>query len=553
MIENIRKYSGLMIVIFVILFISFFFMDTGSRPNLGGGGTALRIDGRSYSHQEVERLGSNAYRITGSLAQVGDFSLYQFLTVMVGDAKSQEEAADNFFVSRMLLREARDEFGVHPSTEDVSTLIRTMRAFAGPDGAFDQAVYRTFVENYLGRQGMTESDLRELAADILVSRRLGDVIGAGLGVDRDVVAASMALDNQQITAIAAKLTIEPFEAQIDPSEEEVRNYWEIIQDSFMTPVRRQFTYVVVEPNLPELPPEEPADEEPVEGDEEAQEAARQEREEKRVAAAAEIAEERRRKQLEVDAAVDDFLFQLEQQQGRDFETLAAEQGWEVRTTDMFAASEPPPELDVELRATTRGGRAVDELFAMSVTADPFSRISDAVPVEGNRWVVARLDEEEPPRAKSFDEAREEAREQFISEQATAAMRTAGEEAIEAINKALAEGTPFADAAREAGLTEIREIEDATRVYRPEGENEPQNLFEAARGVEPGTVAELIVENNRAFVLFVAKREVVREENLAARIDSEVQTRINQNETIAFMSWLNDRTASANVEALGRSF
>jgi len=553
MIENIRKYSGLMIVIFVILFISFFFMDTGSRPALGGGGTALRIDGRSYSYQEVERLGANAYRLTGSLAQVGDFSLYQFLTAMVGDATSAEQASDNFFVSRMLLREARDEFGLHPSDDDVSTFIRTMRAFAGPDGAFDNQAYRNFVENYLGRQGMTESDLRDLAEDILVSRRLGDVIGAGLGVDRDVVAANMALDNQQITAISAKLTIDAYEARIDPTEDEVREYWEIIQDSFKTPLRRQFTYILADPQLPELPDEEPADEEPADGDEEAREAARLEREAKRAAAAAEIAEERRRKQLEADAAVDDFLHQLEQRKGAEFEELAAEQGWEVHATGMFAASEPPAELDLELRATTRGGRAADELFAMSLTSDPFSRISDAIPVEGNRWVVARLDEEEPPRTKTFEEARDEAREQYIREKATEAMRTAGEEVIAKINEALAAGTPFAEAAREAGLSEVREIEDVTRFHRPEGESEPQNLFEAARGAEPGSVMDLIVEDGRAFVVYVAKREVVRDENFADRLDAEVRSRTAQNETIAFMSWLNDRMAAANIDAPGRRF
>ena len=43
MIENLRKYTGLTIVVFVILFISFFFLDTSSVKNMSSGQARLKI------------------------------------------------------------------------------------------------------------------------------------------------------------------------------------------------------------------------------------------------------------------------------------------------------------------------------------------------------------------------------------------------------------------------------------------------------------------------------------------------------------------------------
>ena len=60
---------------------------------------------------------------------------------------------------------------------------------------------------------------------------------------------------------------------------------------------------------------------------------------------------------------------------------------------------------------------------------------------------------------------------------------------------------------------------------------------------------MITESDRAFILYVSKREVVKEANAATRLDSEVTARTNENETIAFMSWMNARIEAAKVEQL----
>lgn len=550
MIENIRKYTGLMIVVFVILFISFFFLDSRSVRNMGGGHAILKIAGRTYNDKEFNSLGKGAFELTSNLARSGDFGLYQFLMGLSTGATSQEDASEKFFVGRMILRQAKEEFGVYPGEEEISAYLRTLRVFAGPDQKFDPETYRNFIEKGMGRLGLTEKDLRELASDVLASKKINAIVGSGLGVDRAAVAKNLALENQQITGELAKLELSPFEDKIQPTEEEIKKYWETISDSFTTEPRRKFTYIIATPSLPVEPkadaPESIAD---ATASDDVKKAAAKKKDEEKAKRATEFAEARRKKQLELDSLVDDFLFKLEEQKGAGFEELAKANGWEVKTSELFARSTTPKDLDVSLRASSRGGKAVDQLFLIKETSDPFSKISEAIAIGENQWIVARIDGEEKSRTKTYEEARADARAQYIVEKAAEAMKTATNDAVTKIKASLVAGKSFSDAAKEAGIPTTKAFSAITSTYKPDGANEPKNLFEASRNIDPGAVADIIIESDRSFILFVAKREVVKEANAAARIDGEVASRTTENETIAFASWIAARTEAAKVEQL----
>jgi hypothetical protein len=386
---------------------------------------------------------------------------------------------------------------------------------------------------------------------VLASKKINAIIGSGLSPDRDALAKNLALENQQITGHVTKLDVTPFEEKVQPTEEEIKKYWETISDSFTTEPRRKFTYIVATPTLPEEVKAEEAPESIADAtaSDEVKKAAAKKKEEEKAKRAAELAEARRKKQLETDALVDDFLFKLEEQKGAGFEELAKANGWEVKTTEPFPRSASPKDLDVSLRSSSRGGKAVDQLFLIKETSDPFSKISEAIAVGENQWIVARIDAEEKSRPKTYEEARADARAQYISEKAAEAMKAAANEAITKIKTSLAAGKSFADAAKDAGIAETKAFSAITSTYKPDGASEPANLFEAVRNVDPGSIAEVITESDRAFILQVAKREVVKDPNAVARIDSEVASRANENETIAFTSWITARTEAAKVEQL----
>lgn len=555
MIENIRKYTGLIIffIALVVLSLVIGIKDDLFRGGMGGQGF-LKVGGRIYNDKEFRQLGSGAFELATGLARSGDFGLYQFVMGLTAGATSGDDAAEKFFVSRVILRRARQEFGVNPGEEEISGYIRGLRAFAGADGAFNEENYRNFIEKGIGRLGLTETDLRELAADALAAGKINRIVGAGLAMNRDVTAANLALDNQRASGSLARLDLDPFEAEIQPTDDEIKAYWENIQDAFTTAPTRRFTYIIA---APDMPAENEADADAPESiadaaatDEQKREAAKKKAEEKAAKAAA-LAESRRKKQIETDAKVDEFSFMLEEQKGAGFEELAKTNGWEVVTTEFFSRDAPPAGLDIELRSSSRGGKAVDELFRIEPGADPLSKISQPIAIGENQWLVARLDAEEKSRPKTFEEAKDEARLQFVKEKAAAAMKTAADAALAQIRDALAGGKPFAEAATAAGLKDPREFSKITSSHTPDPAVEPRNLFEVVRNVDPGGLADVIVEDDRAFIVHVAAREVEKAADAAARIDAEVTGTASQNEMLAFMDWLADRVEAANVEQLYR--
>lgn len=552
MIENIRKYTGLIIFFMALVVFSLVIgiKDDLFRGGVGGQGI-LKIDGRIYSDKEFRNLGSGAFELTSSLARAGDFGLYQFLMGLTPGATGQDDAAEKFFVSRILLRQAKEDFGVHPGEQEISDYIRSLRAFAGPDGKFDEAAYRNFIEKGIGRLGMTEADLRELASDALASQKINAIVGSGLAVNRDIVARNLALENQRVSGSLASLAIDPFQAAIEPTDDEIKAYWENIQDAFTTQPLRKFTYIIATPDMPadEAGADSPETLAEAAASDEEKKAAEAKKAEEKAKKAAELADLRRQKQIGIDTKVDEFTYQLEEQKGAGFEELAKANGWEVISTGLFAQATPPADLDVNLRASSRGGKAADELFRIEPTSDPVSKLSQPIAIGENQWLVARLDGEETSRPKTFDEAKDEARAQFIAEKAAEAMKAAADQAVAKIKEALAAGKSFADAAKDAGISETHEFSNVTSEFRPDPATEPRNLFEAIRYVEPGNLAEVLAEADRAFIIHVASREVDKPEDAAARIDAQVSSASRQNEMIAFIDWLSDRVEAAKVEQL----
>jgi len=542
MIENIRKYQGLVLFFIAIVIIS---LVIGIKDDLfrgGAGGHAVyRINGRTYNDKEFQHLGAGAFELVGGLARAGDFGLYQFLMELAQGATSQADATEKFFVGRMILRKAKNEFGIHPGDEEITDYIRKLKAFSNKDGSFEQETYNKFIEKGIGRLGMTENDLRELASDAIASTRINAIIGGGLTMNRDAVKSTQALDNQQISGSIARLDLAPFEASIKPSDEEIKSYWENIQDAFMTQPQRKFSYLIVSPKPASKSAEKIDD------------AALKEEEKKQKQQAKEAAakDEERENQKALDALVDNFAVQLEEQKGAGFEELAAQNGWTVQTTGMFSKDKAPKELDLKLRSSSLNGKVVDELFQIVATADPLSKITQPIAVGENQWLIARLDGEEKPRPKTFEEAREEARAQFVAEKTAEALKKGAGEAMEKIKTSLAAGKSFVESAKAAGIdaSQVKEFKKIKSSTQPDAASEPRQLFQSASNVEPGALADLISEPDRAFIVHVASREVEKDPKADETLKAQVESSAMQNEMLAFTSWLKERTEAAKVESL----
>ncbi len=546
MIENLRKYTGLIIVLFVLVIISFFLMDYGNMNRGSSGGMPyIKVAGRTYNDKEFNNLGASAYQLTQSLAQSGDMQLFSFLFGISGNAEfGSTKSMENFFAGRMLLRSAKEEFGIYPGEEEIDSFIRKLRAFTGPDGEFSQEQYRNFIEKGIGRLGLTEGDIRDLASDVIAQTKLAEILGAGLSTDRNAVAKNSALGGQRIAVEVARIDLDPIKAKIDPSEEEIKTYWETTKDAFKTSEKRKFTYLIVKPNIPAEPAEIPAPAADATAEVKA------EYEKSKATREAGIAEDRRKARLATDKLADDFVYELVDDKSADFEKLAEKNSWALKTTELFALADAPDELKAALRSSSTPGTAADELFRVIVTSDPLSKISPAIAIGEDEWLIARLEETEEVRVQTYEEASADARARLILEQAAAALKKATEEAAEKIKAALADGKTFTDATKEAGITtETVNLPEVTAGYQGDTNKVPSTLFDSAKYTDPGALTQPVIESDRAFIIHVAKREIVKKEDAATALEADFKRAQDALRISAFNSWLAAKTETAGIETL----
>lgn len=563
MIENIRKYTGLLIVFFALVVVA---LVVGIKDDIfrgGSGGQAiLKIAGRTYTDRDFQRMGSGSLELAQSLARSGEMGMFSFFLGLSSNSLGNEDITESFFINRMILRKAKEELGVQPGADQIDEQIRAMQSFQVA-GKFDPETYSQFVNKALGRRGMTEQDLRELVSDQLAHETIKSIIGGSLQPNREISASIAALSKQSINGHLARIDIDPFEADAEPSEEELKAYWETIQDAFITEPMRQFTYLIA---TPDTPAETAETEETADSSAETDSSEKTDTEEvndsppneskeadKEADKETKLTEAKRKLQLELDSRVDDFSFQLEEQQGTGFEELAKNPQFNFTTlsTEPFTRSAPPEALNLKLRSSAAGGFAVDLLFQIVATDDPVSKITQPIAVGENQWLIARLDQEIPARPKTYEEAKEEVRDRYIQEKASEAMRAAAEKAKSAIIDGLAAGQSFIDATKDTAVADAREFSKVSSRHTPDIANEPRTLFSAARCVNPGEFADLVVESDRIFIVHVASREVEKSPNAELEIDNAMKSSAFGNQNNAFTDWLNERVEAAQVERLYR--
>lgn len=554
MIENIRRYTGLIFIVIVVLILGFIFMDTSGffRGQVGGGATAIKIDDENYSQEQYRKLGSSALRLSGALRgfDASGLEIMRFSNTLVGSATSEDEAVKQFFINRVQLQKAADEFGIHPSDNDVDEFIRTLSAFSDAEnpmavqpgeGKFAQAKYNQFVERQLGAFGMGESDFRALISDVIAASKIRQIVGGGLLGARETASAMTVENTQKVEVALSTVDTKPIREAIQPSDEELKSYWDTTKDSYQTDQQLKVSYVIAKsPDPTPADSEDQAAETTAEDPEEADQTGEAESEEVDAEATA------RAKALA--AEVDTLMNKLQDAEGENFEALIEEGGWDLVSTDLFTRETLPPELKIQPRATSAGKQVVDHLFELNLGPDPLARFTGAIAVGENEWLLARLDESVMPREKTFDEAKPEVQERYINEKADEKIKQTVDGKIDTIQTALGEGKTFAEAAKSVEL-EVRELGPYGIAETQESEPYAQDVFSLAATAAPGTLAEPFYREDQAIIIYLKGREVVKDENRGQQVDNFMNNLASQNENAAFSAWLKQGFELAEVEAV----
>ena len=580
MIENMRKYTGLMAAVFILLAAGFLFtmndISGGGGGGMGSGPTVLEANGRILDQQEYRRMGDS----TLQLASEAGLHLYvNFL--IVPDAPQLQQAmqllqygypnyyrtmgrnlkADDFnrFISnRIIIQQAMQSMGVRASDEEINTAIMSSPSFSS-EGKFDNAKYASFIEKRLGRLGMTEKDLREIVHESLCLNKIIEIVGGGLLVPRQAAQDLLEAQMQAVSISRVVFNRDDFVEKEQPSEEEIKAYWDTHQDAYKTEEQRRINYILLT-----LPPETQVKSSPAtlpaDATEE-QKKAHAEAEQARLDAEAQVkaqladkrAQDARSIQKEIDQISQEIYDSEEEKKPLDFAAILTKRNHQIQQTGLFSRSKLPKEIAaLKLRGNFNKGKTIaDFIFGHSTASqDPYDLVSDALPVGEHGWIVFTLEEVVEPTLLDYTAARGAARAQLVSENGSIKVKEAAQVARAATAELVKSGKSFDEAAKEQGLTPVQ-IGPFTINDRETQSKDPSYrlLHQKASGLNPGDLSESIDENDRSLFFYLISREVEDTEESKQRIESVINNGKNQIMMIAFLNWLQQQYQEADVKGL----
>ena len=268
MIENIRKYTGLMIVVLVLLFVGLVFLGDNV-GNTFAGKPVMEVAGQGISQKEFQRKAIDVQKIAMEIpnrtplpretriiaSHYLDEDIIENPYVLAGSILQQmgmflqpsDGLPERFLANRLAVQKAGIEYGVTPSDNEVESFVENV-LFADEEGNFDQEASRTFFDETAGKLGIGTRGFNEYIRDLMTAQNLSKLIGGGISPEMETVRALYDSAKQSISVKQVSLDSTVFEAEVNPTEEEIKAYYEENIGKYNSDEQRKISYVFVEPD-----------------------------------------------------------------------------------------------------------------------------------------------------------------------------------------------------------------------------------------------------------------------------------------------------------------
>ena len=268
MIENIRKYTGLMIVVLVLLFVGLVFLGDNV-GNTFAGKPVMEVAGRAVSQKEFQRNAIDVQKIAMEIpnrtplpretrilaSHYLDEDIIENPYVLAGSILQQmgmflqpsDGLPERFLANRLAVQHAGLEYGVTPSDKEVESFVENV-LFADEEGNFNQETSRTFFDETAGKLGIGTRGFNEYIRDLMTAQNLSKLIGGGISPEMETVRALYDSEKQSISVKQVSLDATKFEAEVNPTEEEIKAYYEENKEKYNSDEQRKISYVFVEPD-----------------------------------------------------------------------------------------------------------------------------------------------------------------------------------------------------------------------------------------------------------------------------------------------------------------
>jgi len=267
MIENIRKYTGLMVVVLVLLFVGLVFLDGGFSKAFNGK-PVMEVGDRSISEKEFRRqlalmqlpnILPAAIEIPDNSRLLATHYLGEtfmesqipktpslIVRIMAGYLQPSGGEPERFIANRINIQKGGIEFGVTPSNDEVENFVETV-IFTDTDGNFDLEAYDKFTKSRLGNIGGIPG-FNNYIRDLLTAQNLSKVLGGGISTEIKTERELFDVQKQEISG--SKITLESgvYEGLVKPTEEQIREYYEENSQKYNSDELRKITYISIEPD-----------------------------------------------------------------------------------------------------------------------------------------------------------------------------------------------------------------------------------------------------------------------------------------------------------------
>lgn len=494
-----RRYQQPLLIIFTLLIIISFvgFFDRSGFIDKMDRASSATIYGRPVSMVQVQRE-SRKFELGRNVG------LQDLLRSVVGQARTESEAIDNFIWNCMVLRHEAEQLGITASDEEVLEAIRTMPVFQ-TNGAFDAGKYAQIFENALQPRGLSKEHLEDLVRDDLRLKKLKALLGATTAPAPDEVRAVFEERHQKTEASVVRLKLDDFLASATVPEEDVKKLYEDRKAKLKSEEKRKVkvaAFIL------------PTTDKPLEGKARAEELGKLGR------AAEELSVAMTAKDADFAAAAAKAA-------------ASAKVEVKVEETAEFARRETP---------ATLGGSPQAMAAAFKLT--PQEPNSDIITTERGYYALqlAGITEARP---LTFDEARAQLVEQLKRERAQEALNLKGAEIRNKIDTELKAGKSFAEAAQAAGVK--AEVFGAFSRAEPKFDQpDAREVMMTAFEMKEGALSQFTPTLQGGVLIRVDKRPPVDETKFPEQKEAIAGDLAQFAREVLFAEWLKLRRAEARV-------
>ena len=225
-----QHFKTVFAVLLGLIIISFVF-TIGAAPGIGRAERATL---------KREFFGYNLGSTVDQQRLMGDAGLSANLQVGYG---LEAEQIQNYAFQRAATLHLADELHLPAATTaEIAEQIKTLRAFAGPDGQFDAATYKTFRDNLKSNPRLTEADIARVLGDDVRADKVQKLLGGPGYVLPTDIKNQLARADTTWTLATATVDYTTFNPSIPATDAELTKFFEESAFRYEIPPRIVATY-----------------------------------------------------------------------------------------------------------------------------------------------------------------------------------------------------------------------------------------------------------------------------------------------------------------------